>query len=296
MNAPTSPPEEFEPIIKNARRFNVPMQFSAEHVALIAPLWRGAFETNFEVPAFGPITIGASQTLSRNEDTLFLTVKVARHLFYIGFSSAEWLDTLLRAFEDGIRFADFPQAAALAFEANLAGTITQLEKIIGHDVTFLALSETTPDLDIENLPKATFDITFDKLGSAQASLRGADKAAHDMLVELLTNKTTQQPAPAPKTSQKIAMNTSLIANAMEMSYEQLRKIQPGEGFILGAAWMAQTSFNLVVTDKVLATVKKVGGVFTIDETFVENTPQAAPIPTPGRRARRMKRERAKSNG
>ena len=296
MNAPTFPPEEFELVIENARPFDVPMQFSADDIALIAPLWRSAFETKFDVPAFGSVTLAASQTPSRNEDTLFLTIKVARHLFYIGFSSAEWLDTLLKAFEDDMRLADFPQAAALAFEAHLAGTLTDLEKTIGHDVTFLALSETAPDFDIENSPSAAFDITFDKLGSAQASLRGADKAAHDMLVDLLANNTAQQPATAPKTSQKIAMNASLIADAMEMSYEQLRKIQPGEGFILGAAWMAQTSFNLVVTDKVLATVNKAGGVFTIDETFVEATPKAAPTPTSGRRARRMKRERPKSNG
>lgn len=284
-------------IVDGIRAFHIALQFSSQDIALIEPLWSTTFDQECETATMGTVKFTLSDGLATQPSILFLTIQIGKHRYTAHFPTDSWIGALTEAFEEGFLITDHPEAAALALEVQFAVKLAALEELFGQDISFLELTAEEPDVGPDSFPGAQFTTRQDSNDAFDISVKPHTVEANEALIAMLT-KNANAPVATERVGKLVTLSGSLFADVTEMSGEQLRKLQPGDGFMLNANWLERAHYNLSVADKMIAQMVKTDDAFTIDELFVAPAPIATRQKETSRerRSRRNRKRETKSNG
>lgn len=280
-----------QPELLKSTKFVIQTQLTKDDLARIEPLWNMSLSKSAETPNLGKINFRLTQDVTSFSGSVSLKIKAESHIFDVIFSSGNWLETLSQTFDEGFHLADHVEISALALEAQFLAALTSIEQYLGTSLSFLELSAIPFDQQQEHFPGAHFEMESETWGVTELSIIPTSSDANTMLIKLLAHY-ADKPTDKEDSHGAITLNGSLVANAVEITHEQLQKLRHGDGFMLNKNWVETSELNLVVANKSIATVNRNGTTFEVGEVFVKQTTKKEAAPTQkARAARRQRRER-----
>jgi hypothetical protein len=291
--------EMFKPTIlsqserRRISKFEIPLKLSKADLKTTEALWQIRLEKSADTPSLGRLHFKLAQASTSPSGRVSLKIKANNHIYYVIFSSDRWLEGLSTSFEDGFRLSDHNEIAALALEAQFLTALTAIEKHLGVSLSFLELSMPAQlEQNVELLPGASFHLNSDKWGASEISLIPTSDDASNKLIKLLAHY-GHKASETIDTYKTVRLGASLVASAAQITHDQLSKLGPGDGFMLKKNWVETSTLNLVVTNKVIATITSKDTGFEVDEVFAAKPSKQPATPLPS--ARRARRQGNESN-
>ncbi|MEP2783350.1 MAG: hypothetical protein ABJO67_03540 [Pseudoruegeria sp.] len=291
--------QSFQPIILKETHdlefapFTIPMQLNRRDVELVEPLWKVRLNKSIETPTLGNIRFQITGNAGFDQSEITLKIKAGNHTYYVLMTSDAWLASLMETFEDGFDLEGHEDIAALALEGQFLSAITKIELYLGDTLSFVELS-TSGYEDLQDFnPKAHFQMSGATWGTMEITIVPTSEAGSAALIDLITHHSVEN-TETKNVHKNVTLSGSLIASATEITRDQLHKLQPGDGFMINSNLVEMSSLNLVIADETIATVKKNGEAFEIQDLLVK-PPTIVQAPEPTRKSSRTRRRRRESN-
>jgi flagellar motor switch/type III secretory pathway protein FliN len=256
-----------EPITACTKPFKVIETYQRFRLKSLKRMWRHSFKFSLALPPRIVLECTLSPTRDSQETVSYVTVKIGTFDYVLELTSDLFTKEISKCFEQAAEIKDHPKHAAIALEALLNESISQLEKALGKDVQITSVSADRPDSkrSVYGM-EFPFAISRRSQKRSYACLSPYSRGGQSYIFEVLKKYDSTPKAVEPAGGQLVT-SASLMTPSFSMSSDALRMLRPNDGLILDSKWLSDRDFTIVISDRMEAAVQRKAGLFALTENL-----------------------------